>query len=331
MRTAQPGDRVRVLYVKRLEDGSVVSSHGREPLELTVGVDSPRLPGLGLALVGQAPGAHTTVTVPTERAYGRRDAGRIYHLARKRFAEHPALRIGTWVRITDRRGRRRRVRIIEVNSRAVIVDANHRWAGQTLTLEVELLAVQCPDESFRLRDSEEGPEANAPRGEPSLPHQLAVSPLGDKPPPDRRTAIAFDVDPASLASLRYAFPGWEIEPVNGATTDSLRQDCSPKPADLLVVGTRDKVGETLGLCRGLRSQLRRALTPLLVLVPPAREALVRAALEAGANSCLSLPVHPKELVAMVARAREGNRPGRHTLNLDRAQHEDRWRDDGGQG
>ena len=44
MRTAQPAGRVRVYYVKRLEDVSVVSSHGREPVELTVGVDSPPMP-----------------------------------------------------------------------------------------------------------------------------------------------------------------------------------------------------------------------------------------------------------------------------------------------
>ncbi len=30
------------------------------------------------------------------------------------------------------------------------------------------------------------------------------------------------------------------------------------------------------------------------------------------------------------RAGEGNRPGRHTLGLDRAQQGDRWRDDGGE-
>jgi hypothetical protein len=34
---------------------------------------------------------------------------------------------------------------------------------------------------------------------------------------------------------------------------------------------------------------------------------------------------------MLARAHAGNQPGRHTLNLDQAQREDRWRDDGGQG
>jgi hypothetical protein len=34
---------------------------------------------------------------------------------------------------------------------------------------------------------------------------------------------------------------------------------------------------------------------------------------------------------MVTRAREGDRPGRHTLDLNRAQEQDHWRDDGGQG
>ena len=46
MQTVQSGDRVEVHYVKRFQDGSVVSSHSRMPLELTVGVAHPRLPGL---------------------------------------------------------------------------------------------------------------------------------------------------------------------------------------------------------------------------------------------------------------------------------------------
>jgi hypothetical protein len=58
---------------------------------------------------------------------------------------------------------------------------------------------------------------------------------------------------------------------------------------------------------------------------------VRTVLEAGAHSCLVLPVHAKNLVSMLARTHEGNQPGRHTLNLQQAQDEDRWQDDGGQG
>jgi DNA-binding response OmpR family regulator len=155
--------------------------------------------------------------------------------------------------------------------------------------------------------------------------------MPEKQMPNHSKAIAFDVDPASLLSLREAFPGWEIEAVQGASAASLTQEWDLGTADLLVVGARDDGAETLGLCRGLRSQAGRSLTPLLVLVPPAQPALVRGVLKAGANSCLVLPIHAKEVASMLVHAQAGNQPGRHTLNLDRAQCEDRWRDDGGQG
>src|SRR5262245_28931282 len=78
MQTAQQGDRVQVHYVKHFQDGSVASSRGRAPLELTVGVNHPRLPGLGLALVGLAPGTRTKLTVPPEQAYGLSDPSRVH-------------------------------------------------------------------------------------------------------------------------------------------------------------------------------------------------------------------------------------------------------------
>jgi DNA-binding response OmpR family regulator len=99
----------------------------------------------------------------------------------------------------------------------------------------------------------------------------------------------------------------------------------------LIVGARDDEAATLDLCRGLRKQAGRAVTPLLVLVRPAQQALVRNVLKAGADSCLVLPINAKEVASMLVRAQAGNQPGRHTLNLDKAQTEDRWRDDGGQG
>jgi FKBP-type peptidyl-prolyl cis-trans isomerase 2 len=33
------------------------------------------------------------------------------------------------------------VRILQVDSKTVLVDTNHRWAGQTLELDIELVAV----------------------------------------------------------------------------------------------------------------------------------------------------------------------------------------------
>jgi len=68
-----------------------------------------------------------------------------------------------------------------------------------------------------------------------------------------------------------------------------------------------------------------------MLVPRGQEYLVAAALKAGAHSCLVLPIHAADVASMLLHARAGNQPGRHTLNLEGAQTEDRWRDVGGQG
>jgi FKBP-type peptidyl-prolyl cis-trans isomerase 2 len=127
--------------VKRFQDGSTASSRDRAPVELTVGIDHPRLPGLGLALVGLAPGSSTTVQVPSEKAYGSPDPSRICRWARSRFPEEQSLTVGKWVRIVNRHGRRRRVRILEVHSKMVVVDTNQRGAGQALELEVKLIDI----------------------------------------------------------------------------------------------------------------------------------------------------------------------------------------------
>jgi len=328
MRTAQQGDRVQVDYVKRLRDGRKASS--REPLQLTVGADHPRLPGLGAALVGLSAGELRTLTVAPEQAYGLPDPARIHRWSRRRFPAEATLRTGKLIRFTDEQGRRRRVRILEADSKAVVVDANHPWAGQTLELEVTLLGFL----------------------EPPLGRDVTTAAPGQQP--RRSRLVAFDVDAASLASLRAALPEWEIESVNGATPASLSGHWDPSVADLLVVGPGDNASETLGLCRLLslctahspearregmetlapepspqRTAVRNA--PLFVLVPAGQETLVGAVLEAGAHSCLRLPIHAKEVASMLVHARAGNQPGRHTLDLEGAQNEDSWRDDGGEG
>jgi hypothetical protein len=185
--------------------------------------------------------------------------------------------------------------------------------------------------------------------------------MQEKPMPNQSKAIAFDVDQASLISLRQALPDCVIEIENGATAASLTRDWNPGTVDLVVVQARKEVAETLELCRFLvscgvvgrdapvvtdseeelpktlglhrrrQNVARRPHSPLLVLVPPGRENIVKAVLKAGAQHCLMMPIHTKEVASMLARAQKGNQPGRHTLNLERAQTEDRWRDDGGQG
>jgi len=172
--------------------------------------------------------------------------------------------------------------------------------------------------------------------------------------PKLTRAIAFDLDPASLRSLRKALPGWNIEVLAGDTETSLTDQWHPGEVDLLVVKAHETT-RTLALCRflvrcavfsgdshkgaadilgprgSLQTQAQRAHAPLLVLVPAGQEELVKSVLEAGAHSCLTLPINAKDVASMLLHARAGNQPGRHTQSLEGAQSQDRWRDEGGQG
>jgi peptidylprolyl isomerase len=105
------------------------------------------LPGLGLALVGMARGERKTLTVPPEQAYGVTDPARVQRWHRKRFPEQAELQVGRFVRVEASGGRSRIVRILEVEGEMVRVDANHRRAGQTLELEVELVTIGSEGES----------------------------------------------------------------------------------------------------------------------------------------------------------------------------------------
>src|SRR4029077_16226084 len=75
----------------------------------------------------------------------------------------------------------------------------------------------------------------------------------EMPMPKQSKVIAFDVDRASLSSLRKALPDSVIDVVNGATAASLTRDWNPGTVDLLVVKARKEMAETLELCRFLVS------------------------------------------------------------------------------
>ncbi len=143
MRTSQLGDRVRVHYIQRFSDGSSRSSRdaGNTPLEVTVGTDHRRLPGLGLELVGLSEGKIVALDVPAERAYGLSDPNRVKRVARARFPADEEVTPGRRARMRLTRGRSRTVRVVEVLGLVVVVDTNHPHCGQTVHMEVELVTI----------------------------------------------------------------------------------------------------------------------------------------------------------------------------------------------
>ena len=143
MQTSQVGDLVRAHYTKKFSDGSMRSSRarGEEPLEVFVGTAHPRLPGLGQGLVGVAAGQTVTVHIAPEQAYGMPDPNRVRSVDRARFPADEELVAGRRARMRLGRGRTRSVLILELRDETVVVDANHPRCGQSVELEVELVAI----------------------------------------------------------------------------------------------------------------------------------------------------------------------------------------------
>lgn len=142
MRTCQVGDRVLVHFVKRYADGVVRSSPDAAPLGVTVGTRHPRLPGLGGELVGLRTGDLARFTVPADQAFGANDPARVVFVSRTRFAADATLIPGRPARMRLAGGRSRRVRVVEVRSTEVLVDANHPRCGQAIDLEVRLVGFE---------------------------------------------------------------------------------------------------------------------------------------------------------------------------------------------
>jgi hypothetical protein len=134
----------------------------------------------------------------------------------------------------------------------------------------------------------------------------------------------------------------------------LTSDWDPGVVDLLVVGPRAEVSETLALCRFLafsspyssdfrqaqeRSGLqggpghptRRIDAPLLVLVNSDQGSLVGAVLEAGAHTCLMLPLYANNVSTLLAQARAACPPAHNAPDADQIRREGAWQDDGGRG
>lgn len=144
------GDRVRVAYVARLDDGTVVAASSaafaergspappaeRSPLTFTAGAGAV-LDGLDEGVVGLAPGETATLTLPPEDAYGHYDPENRREYDPETFEAmvgNPP-EVGLHVEAAnDRHGD-----VTAVTDSVVEVDFNHELAGETLHVEVRVL------------------------------------------------------------------------------------------------------------------------------------------------------------------------------------------------
>ncbi len=141
MSQVKSGDKIKVHYTGKLEDGKVFdSSREREPFEFTVGSGNV-IPGFETGVVGMEVGQEKSITVKSDEGYGQRRDELVAEVTKDVFPEDIKPEIGQQLQMEQANGEPINVVISKVDGDKVTLDANHPLAGKTLVFDVELLAI----------------------------------------------------------------------------------------------------------------------------------------------------------------------------------------------
>ncbi len=141
MSKAKEGDKVKVHYTGKFEDGEVFdSSADREPLEFTLG-QGQVIPGFENGIKGMEIGEKKSITVAPEDGYGPRHDQNIIEVKKSVFPADIVPEVGRQLQVQSPDGNRMNVVISDVKDETVTLDANHPLAGKTLVFDVELVEI----------------------------------------------------------------------------------------------------------------------------------------------------------------------------------------------
>jgi peptidylprolyl isomerase len=133
------GDRVRVHYTGRLEDGNEFdSSRGGQPLEFTVGAGEV-IPGFDDAVRGMQVGESKTIEIGPDDAYGERREQLVQTVEREKMSLDFEPQEGMTLAMQLPDGNQIPVNVARVTETEVTLDANHPLAGEKLIFDLELV------------------------------------------------------------------------------------------------------------------------------------------------------------------------------------------------
>lgn len=138
MSRVEAGDRLRVHYTGRTQDGVVFdTSRNGEPLAFTAG-SAELIAGVSRAVIGMSVGERRTVVVRPEEAYGLHRPGLSRRVPRRAVPADAT--IGEAVEVSMGQGTAL-LWIKELHDDFAVVEPNHPLAGQTLEFDIEVLAI----------------------------------------------------------------------------------------------------------------------------------------------------------------------------------------------
>jgi peptidylprolyl isomerase len=150
MAQAKAGDRVKVHYTGRLDDGTVFDSSeecsedecgcGHGPLEFTIG-SGEVIPGFDAGVTGLSVGESKKIHIPVEEAYGERNDQMTAVVPRGELPPEMVPQVGQQLEVTQGDGQVFLVTIVDVTDESITIDGNHPLAGQALNFDIKLVEI----------------------------------------------------------------------------------------------------------------------------------------------------------------------------------------------
>ncbi len=138
MAQVKKGNRVKVFYTGKLNDGTVFETNiGKPPLEFTVGKGKV-IKGFENAVIGMTTGQVKTAKFKPAEAYGQKDPGLVWTVTAGELPAGTNLTPGKEVACTRADGTQVAGLISTIEGDQVVVDGNHPLAGRSLTFEIKL-------------------------------------------------------------------------------------------------------------------------------------------------------------------------------------------------
>lgn len=140
MTQAQAGQKVRVHYTGKLDDGTVFdTSSGGDPLTFTLG-SGEVIPGFDSGVTGLALNECRTITIPASEAYGPHQPEMVVELPKTEIPPHLKLKPGQRLQLKGPTGIITVVVVAESDT-TVTMDGNHPLAGKNLTFDLQLVEI----------------------------------------------------------------------------------------------------------------------------------------------------------------------------------------------
>lgn len=141
MSEAKKGDKVKVHYTGRLNDGSEFdSSKDRDPLEFEIGLQQV-IPGFENAVLGLKTGESVTVNIPSDDAYGPRVDEMVLKIEKEKLPPDFNPELGQQFQLPQQNGQNVVVTVTDITDTQIELDANHPLAGKDLTFDIQLVEI----------------------------------------------------------------------------------------------------------------------------------------------------------------------------------------------